>query len=155
MDLFNYNIDILKERHKAFMLKLRRFKDIGDGVPKVYFILNKTTNEVCYIGSCKTDVFLRLKFHFNEAVEIVETYSTQGRVRKMYNGHIKTRTLCDMIYNLHEVDVVIFGEYETLEKAELVEKALIYNSKSPYLFNICNSTSVNKLSTKAIKSKTI
>jgi hypothetical protein len=153
MSLFSYDIEKLKERHKEFMLKLEKFKGIGYGVPKVYFILNKTTNTVCYIGSCKNDVLIRLKHHFKEAIEAPIIYFEYGSVAKSYNDYAKNRMLCDIIYNFHEIDVVIFGEYDTLEKAELVEKALIYNSKSTYVFNLCNYTSINKLSTKAIKCK--
>jgi len=153
MVLFNYDLEKLREEHISFMIKLKKFKNIGDGTPKVYFILNKTTNEVFYIGSCKVDVFLRLSYHFNEAICIASHYLVHGSVRQMSNNFLKVRTLCDIVYNNHEIDVVIFGKYETLEKAELVEKALIFNSNSPYLFNICNTVGVKKLSTKAIKNK--
>lgn len=146
MKLFDYEIDLLREKKDLFLKEMRVYSKESI-TPKVYFIVNETRNEVIYIGSTKWDAYNRLYAHVYESFEIVDIFYRQGHVRKQSNDYKKTRAFCDMIYGSHKCKIVIFSEYDSIEVAELVEKALIYHSGSrEFTFNLVNSNSIRKVS---------
>lgn len=152
--LFNYDLVLLKNNYKKVVSNITKYRGISEGIPKVYFIINKDIGEVVYIGSSKYCLFTRIYYHINESVEMVETYSRIGHVRPQNNDFKKTRTFCDLVYNLNNFEVFVFGEYQTLKDAEIAEKSLIYYcSNFDFKINLCNSSGVKKLSTSAIKKR--
>lgn len=152
--IFDYDLPKLKDNYKKVVSNITKYKGVLKGIPKVYFIINNDSNEVVYIGSSKHCLFTRIYYHINESLEMVVTYDNIGHVRPQNNDFKKTRTFCDLVYNLYDFEVFVFGEYRSLNDAEIAEKALIYYcSNFKFDINLCNSTGVKKLSTLAIKKK--
>jgi hypothetical protein len=150
--LFLYDKDRLRNSYKHTIEVIKKFKAIKDGKPKVYFIINETNNEVIYIGSCKIDIHQRLYCHIKDSYDLVMGYLHDGKARKINNDYKKARKFCDSIYNLDVLSVLVFGEYNTLRDAELVEKSLIFHvSNFKMNFDISNTSGVKKLSIKPIK----
>jgi len=111
--LFNYDIDLLNINYTKVVSKIRKYRGVLKGVPKVYFIINKNTGNLIYIGSTKYCLFTRIYAHLNESIEMVRIYNELGYVRPQNNDYKKTRTFCDLIYNMVDFEVICFGEYKS------------------------------------------
>jgi len=150
--IFNYNLEKLNTNYPKVISSIIKYRGISKDIPKVYFVIKKENNQIVYIGSSKYCLFTRIYCHINESINMVRVYDELGYLRPQSNDYKKTRTFCDLIYNLDEFEVIVFGEYKTLKDAEIAEKTLIYYcSNFNFNVNLCNSVGTKSLSTIAIK----